>query len=75
MPDVPVIFPDGPVRRKPTDIRGIEDGRAEPAVMVPIGGAYLVLAFHVGLEISGDHEIIVMIQVVQQGPEALRVPP
>ena len=43
--------------------------------MVTESGTYIVLAFHVGLEISGDHEIIVMIQVVQQGPEALRVSP
>ncbi len=33
-------------------------------------GLYIALAFHVRLEISSDHEIIVMIQLVQQGSEA-----
>ncbi len=55
------IFRDGAVGRKPADIRGIDDARAQPRLALAPAVVDIHLRLPIGVEIGADHEVIVML--------------
>src|SRR5919109_1539483 len=76
LPDVAGVAADRAIGREPADPRGIQHGPPGPLGMVAEGVVDAALGCRVGGEIGGDHEVVVMPQIVEQRlhllPAALR---